>query len=339
MSPTLVEIAKHAGVSRSTVSRVINEHPSVDSETRARVLSVAERLNYLPNIAARSLAAGRTQILGLAIPTGVSTLFTDPYFPLLIQGITSACNASNHSVMLWLAEPEHERRTIRQILQGGLIDGVILASALMDDPLLEALLKRGLPFVMVGRHPSDDPISYVDVDNRGGVREAVSYMLRLGYQRVATITGPKNMIAGSDRLQGYLDALRERRIAVDPALIEEGTFQEESGYIAMQRLLLAGPDAVFVASDAMAIGAMRALRDSGKRVPEDVAIAAFDDLPVASHTDPPLTTIRQNIPRLGTVAAETLIDLISHPGSQPRRIVLPTELVIRASSGSGPKLQ
>src|SRR6478672_9982011 len=165
MTTTLEEIAKQAGVSRSTVSRVINDHPSVDPGTRARVLSVADRLNYQPNIAARALAAGRTHILGLVIPMGVSALFTDPYFPLLIQGITSACNASNHSVMLWLAEPEHERRTIRQILQGGLIDGVILASALMDDPLLEALMKRGLPFVMVGRHPSDDPISYVDVDN------------------------------------------------------------------------------------------------------------------------------------------------------------------------------
>src|SRR5215203_2746248 len=130
MSATLEEIARHAGVSRSTVSRVMNDHPNVNQETRARVLSVVERLNYQPNMAARSLAAGRTQILGLAIPTGVSTLFTDPYFPLLIQGISSACNANNHSVMLWLAEPEHERRTIRQILQGGLIDGVVLASAL-----------------------------------------------------------------------------------------------------------------------------------------------------------------------------------------------------------------
>src|SRR5215210_656805 len=151
MSPTLVEIAKHAGVSRSTVSRVMNDHPNVDQETRARVLSVAESLDYHPNMAARGLAAGRTHILGLVIPMGVSALFTDPYFPLLIQGITSACNASDHSVMLWLAEPEYERRTIRQVLQGGLIDGVILASAVMDDPMMEALIKGGLPFILVGR--------------------------------------------------------------------------------------------------------------------------------------------------------------------------------------------
>lgn len=337
MSPTLVEIAKHAGVSRSTVSRVMNDHPSVDSATRARVLSVAERLNYLPNIAARSLAVGRTRILGLAIPTGVSTLFTDPYFPLLIQGITSACNEHNHSVMLWLAEPEHERRTIRQILQGGMIDGVILASALLEDPLLEALVKRGMPFIMVGRHPSDDPVNYVDVDNKSGVREAVGYLLRLGYERVATITGPRNMIAGADRLQGYLDALRDRRVLSNPALIVEGDFSEEGGYAAMQKLFPHSPDAVFIASDAMAVGAIRAIHDVGKRVPEDLAIVGFDDIPLAAHTNPPLTTIRQQIPRLGSVAAETLIELINHPEHQPRRIVLPTELVIRRSSGSGPQ--
>src|SRR5215467_3902834 len=143
---TLEEIAKQAGVSRSTVSRVINNQPHVDPDTRARVLAIAQNLNYQPNIAARGLAAGRTRILGLVIPMGVSTLFTDPYFPQLIQGISSACNANDYSVMLWVAEPEYERRTIRQILQGGLIDGVIVASNLMKDPVVEALLKRDLPF-------------------------------------------------------------------------------------------------------------------------------------------------------------------------------------------------
>ena len=335
MSPTLVEIAKQAGVSRSTVSRVMNDHPNVDQETRARVLSVAESLNYLPNMAARGLAAGRTQILGLAIPTGVSTLFTDPYFPLLIQGITSTCNARDHSVMLWLAEPEHERRTIRQILQGGLIDGVILASALMNDPILEALVTRGLPFVLVGRHKTDDDrVSYVDVDNWGSVREMVTYLSRLGYERIATITGPMNMIAGADRLEGYMAALNDRGVGIDPDLIVEGDFTEESGYRTMQRLLPCKPDAVFVASDAMAVGAMRALREAGKRIPEDIAVAGFDDIPLAAHTEPPLTTVRQHIPRLGAIAADTLIDLISHPDGQPRRILLPTELVIRASCGS-----
>lgn len=334
MPPTLEEIAKHAGVSRSTVSRVMNNHPSVDRDTRERVLTVAETLNYHPNIAARSLAAGRSHILGLVIPTGVSALFTDPYFPLLIQGVSTACNAHKHSLMLWLAQTESEDQPVRQILQGGLIEGVILASAVVDDPIFEALLTRGLPFVVVGRHPTNTKVSYIDVDNMNGSREMVAYLLRLGYERVATITGPQNMIAGVDRQQGYLIALRDRGIIPDPRLIVESDFTEEGGHLAMQRLLPLAPDAVFAASDAMAVGALRALREAGKRVPEDIALVGFDDMPFAARTDPPLTTVRQPIQRLGSLAAETLIDLINQPDAPPRRIVLPTELIMRSSCGS-----
>jgi LacI family transcriptional regulator len=253
---------------------------------------------------------------------------------LLIQGISSACNANDHSVMLWVAEPEYERRTMRQILQAGLVDGVILASALMDDPIMEALLKRDLPFVMVGRHPDNDQVNYVDVDNLNSAREMVTYLLRTGYNRVATIAGPHNMIAGSDRLRGYMAALRERRVPNDPNLVVEGDFTEEGGYRAMQKLIRVHPDAVFVASDAMALGAMRALREAGLRVPEDISITGFDDMPFAARTEPPLTTVRQPIQRMGAVAAETLIDLITHPDKQPRRVILASELVIRQSCGS-----
>lgn len=337
MSVTLVEIAKEAGVSRSTVSRVMNNHPSVDPETRTKVLAVAEKLNYHPNLAARSLAAGKTHVLGLVIPMGVSTLFVDPYFPLLIQGISTACNANNYSVMLWLAEPEYERRTIGQVVRGGAIDGVILASALMDDPVQEALLASGIPFILVGRHPSDDRVSYVDVDNRGSARDAVAYMLRLGYNRIATITGPKNMIAGSDRLAGYLAAMHDRGISYNSDLIFEADFTEEGGYNAMQQLLSLDPDAVFAANDVMAMGALRALRDAGKRVPEDVALMGFDDMPFSARSNPPLSSVRQPVYRTGMMAAETLIDMINHPESGPRRIILPTELVIRASCAFSPR--
>jgi len=331
----LEEVARLSGVSRSTVSRVINHDPNVSQATREKVLQIIKQVNYHPNAAARSLAAGRTRILGLVIPMGVTALFTDPYFPLLIQGVSSACNAHDHSVMLWLADPEYERRTIRQIMHSGLIDGVIVASTLMDDPVVEALIGSDIPFILVGRYPMDESVSYVDVDNRNASREAVTHLLRLGRRRVATITGPQNMIAGADRLQGYIDALRARGMASDPELIADGDFTEAGGYAAMQRLLPRQPDAVFVASDAMALGALRALRDNGRRVPEDVAVVGFDDMPFAARTEPPLTTVRQTTPRTGGVAAETLIDMITAPDGQPRRIVLPTELVIRASCGSG----
>lgn len=331
---TIIEIAKHAGVSRSTVSRVINNDPNVNAETRQRVRSVMQKMNFHPNAAARGLAAGKTRILGLVIPMGVATLFADPYFPQLIQGISTACNQFDYSTMLWLAEPEYERRMIQQIVSSGLIDGVIVASALNNDPVVEALRARRIPFVLVGRHPVHSDITYVDVDNRMAARDAVLYLLRLGYERVATITGPHNMIAGVDRLDGYKDALKARGLVPDASLIVEGDFTESGGYEAMQRLLKQNPNAVFVASDAMAVGALRALRDAGKKVPDEIALIGFDDLPVAARTDPPLTTVRQPIQRAGFVAAETLIDLLSDKEKAPRHLILPTELVIRESCGS-----
>lgn len=343
MALTLEEIAREAGVSRSTVSRVLNDGPHVSARARERVLAVTQRLNFHPNASARNLAAGCTRNIGLVIPVAVSALFTDPYFPLLIQGITTACNAHNYSVMLWLADIEQERQIVSKITRSSMVDGVIVASALMDDPVVQALLAGHSPFVQVGRHLTDERISYVDVDNYNCARELVGYLWRLGYRRIATITGPSNMIAGHDRRSGYLDALRARGLLPDPALIVEGDFLEEGGYVAMQQLLARSrqsapadrPDAVFVASDTMALGALRALREAGLRVPADMALAGFDDMPFAARTDPPLTTVRQPVQRTGMVAAETLFELIENPDTPPRRIILPTELVVRASTGTG----
>jgi LacI family transcriptional regulator len=330
--PTLEEIAKRAKVSRSTVSRVVNQDPRVKTQTRERVLAVIKKANYHPNLAARSLAAGRTRILGLVIPMGVTALFTDPYFPILIQGATSACNAHDHSVMLWLAEPEYERRTISQVLHNGIVDGVILASMLVDDTLMHSLIESDLPFILVGRHPTDTRVSYIDVDNIASARQIVEHLIAQGFRRIATITGPMNIIAGADRLEGYRAALTAHNIPIDPTLIALGDFSQNGGFLAMQQLLALKPDAVFVSSDTMALGALRAIRAAGLRVPADIAMAGFDDMPFTETTDPPLTTIRQPIQHAGYIAAETLIDLIAHPDSEARRIILPTELVVRASS-------
>jgi LacI family transcriptional regulator, galactose operon repressor len=333
---TLEKVAKKAGVSRSTVSRVLNNDPHVSAKARARVLAVTQKLNFQPNLAARSLAAGgSTRVIGLVIPMGVTALFTDPYFPLLIQGVASACNAHDYSVMLWLAEPEYERRTISQILYNGLIDGVILASMLVDDSLTQSLIKSDFPFVVVGRHPTNSRVNFVDVDNISSARQIVTHLMRLGYRRVATIAGPANMIAGADRFEGYRLALCDHGITADPGLIVPADFTEEGGYTAMQKLLPLKPDAVFVASDTMAVGALRALRDANVRVPEDISVAGFDDMPSSAHANPPLTTMRQPVQRTGATAAETLIGLIANPRSKPTQIVLPTELIIRESCGAG----
>jgi LacI family transcriptional regulator len=338
MALTLEDVAQMCGVSRSTVSRVINGDSNVSEKTRRKVLDIIQNIGFQPNLAARGLAVGRTRVIGLVIPAGLTAIFSDPYFPLLIQGVSSACNLHGYSVMLWLAEPEYERKTISQVLYNGLIDGVIVSSMLMDDPLIERLSESNRPFITIGRHPTNERINFVDVDNRAGAYQGVSYILHTGRRRVAMITGPRNMIAGRDRYQGYQDALRERGLQLHPELVAEGEFSYISGYLGMKQLLPHHPDAVFVASDAMAFAAMSAIQEAGFSIPEDIAVVGFDDIPTAATSNPPLTTIRQPIQRTGSVAVEMLIERIEHPESQPCRIVLPTELVIRDSCGAKQKM-
>lgn len=328
---TLEKIASLAKVSRSTVSRVINNDPNVSDSTRKRVLQVIEEINYQPNMAARRLAGGRTRVIGLMVPMGVAALFTDPFFPLIIQGVSAACTELDYSVMLWLAEPEYERRTIRQVLGNHCIDGAIIASNLIDDPLLKAIDEDELPFVLIGRHLASTEVSYVDVDNQKAAFAMVEYLIKLGYQRIATITGPLNMIGGYDRLEGYKAALHRYSLTVDKSLIKESDFTELGGYNAMHQLMNEKPEAVFVASDMMAMGAMRAVAEAGLRIPEDIGIAGFDDMPFAATSHPPLTTIRQPVYHSGELAAQVLIEKIENQEKAHHHIILPTELVIRES--------
>jgi LacI family transcriptional regulator len=233
--------------------------------------------------------------------------------------------------MLWLAEADYERRTINKILYNGLIDGVIVASMVMDDPIIDSLYQHKVPFMLIGRHPVYDNLSYLDVDNRGSACQAVLHLLRSGRQRIATITGPQNMVGGIHRYQGYQDALHDHNIPVIPELVAEGDFTDATGYTCMLRLLQHKPDAVFAASDTMALAAMRAIQEHGLRVPDDIAVVGFDDIPQASRGRPALTTIRQPITRMGSMAAETLINMIESGSGLPRQTVLSGELVTRDS--------
>src|SRR5512133_1276351 len=304
MPLTLEDIARLSGVSRSTVSRVINAEVNVKEGTRRKVQEVINNYNFQPNLAARGLVTGRTNVIGVVIPASVAVVFTDPYFPQLLQGVSALCNTRDYSVMLWLAEPEFERRMISRILHNGLVDGVLVASIAMNDPIIESLIESKMPFMLIGRHPTED-VNYLDVDNVQSGRKATMHLVRLGYKRIATITGKQSQVAGYDRYQGYVKALQDSDHPVKPELVAEGDFTEESGYKAMQRLLKFKPDAVFVASDMMAFGAMRALRDANLRIPEDVAVVGFDDIPASSKTTPPLTTVRQAIVQMGSLAVDS----------------------------------
>ena len=337
MPPTLEEVARLAGVSRSTVSRVINNHPNVRPETRERVQQAIRQSGYRPHPVARSLVTKCTQIIGMAIPEAVTTLFTDPFFPLLLRGATETCNAHHYQLLLSLFNgPVGREEMYQRVLRHGYLDGVLVASTSLDDPLISNLLRDQIPFVSVGRH-TDKRVHYVDVDNVGGARTAVEHLIRLGHRRIATITGRLDMIAGQDRLEGYRQALQARSIPVEEDLIVEGDFSESSGVMGIQRLLPASPDAVFVASDMMAIGALKALRQAGCQVPHNVALIGFDDIPAASVIEPALTTVRQPIERMGSMAVDLLLSVLENSSEEEapaHRIILPTELVVRASCGS-----
>jgi len=333
MPLTLEDIARLSGVSRSTVSRVINEEENVKDQTRQKVMQVINSYNFQPNLAARGLASGRTNVIGVVIPASVTVIFTDPYFPQLLQGVSAVCNTREYSVMLWLSEPEYERRMISRILHNGLVDGVLVASIPMNDPIIESIVESKMPYILIGRHPSA-AVNYLDVDNVQSSRKATMHLVRLGYKRIATITGIQNQISGYDRYQGYLKALQDSNFPSRPELVAEGDFTEEGGYKAMMRLLKYKPDAVFVASDTMAYGAMRALREANLRIPEDVAIVGFDDLPNSSKTIPPLTTIRQMPSMMGSRAVEFLINAIESGVKSTQGIIMDTELVVRESCGA-----
>lgn len=332
---TLEEIARLSGVSRSTVSRVINRQPNVSNNVRLRVEAVIQETGYQPNLAAQTLVSKRSWMIGLVLPRSVSSFFTDPYFPRLLQGIAQGCNQHNYTLGLFLVgNKEDEEKIMPRVSRKGMLDGILIQSGQIGDQLIDRMVNLDLPVVVVGSPLHADEISFIDVDNVNGAYNAVSHLIRLGYQRIATITGLPGGAASADRLEGYEKALTERGRNPDQSLIVEGDFTEVGGYYAMQRLLPAKPDAVFAASDLMAIGAMRAAREAGLRIPEDVAFVGYDDVSVARYASPQLTTIRQPIAQFGVNAVGILIDLIEN-GIQPvRRIIMNTELVIRESCGA-----
>ncbi len=337
MALTLEEVARLAGVSRSTVSRVINDHPNVREQVRERIWEVIRETGYQPHAAARSLVTRRTRIVAVIIPEAVTTLFTDPFFPHLLCGVTQTCNSQRYHLMLSLFnDPAGPEEMYRRVVRSGHLDGVVVASTRVDDPLIPQLLRDRVPFVLVGRYP-DERVRYVDIDNVAAARMAVEHLIRLGHRRIATITGPLNMTSGEDRLEGYRQALEAHRVTVDEALIVGGDFTEASGTVAARRLLSLSVTAIFAASDIMAVGALKVLREAGLRVPQDIALVGFDDVPLAAALQPPLTTVRQPIEQLGAMAADLLLDLLENPpdGRAPvHKIILPAQLVVRESCGA-----
>jgi DNA-binding LacI/PurR family transcriptional regulator len=333
-SATLEQVARLAGVSRATVSRVVNDSPRVSSDVRRSVETAIDHLGYIPNRAARSLVTRRSDSIAVVITEPAGRLFTDPFFPRLIRGVSAALTARDLQLVLLMPDSAADESRTARYLTAGHVDGVLLGSLHGEDPLPGQLAASGIPVVLVGRPPRDADVTYVDVDNEEGARRATGHLISQGRRRVATIAGPADMAAGNDRLAGYRDALADAAIPVDKALLATADFTYEGGVAAMERLLAARPnlDAVFCASDLMAAGALAVLISAGRRVPEDVAVVGFDDSPIAATSRPPLTSVRQPIEEMGREMVNLLLDLIAHNDRVARRVVLATELILRESS-------
>lgn len=333
---TLEKIGKLAGVSRSTVSRVVNGQPDVKAGVRERVLKVIQDTGFVPNPVARSLAAQRSGILGLVFPRSVATFFGDPYFSRLTHGITQGAYEHGYMPTLFLFYTEKEEELLLpRIAQHSFLDGVIVQATTDKDPIIPQLQKSGMPFLVVGRlNTMPDSLNYIDVDNLSGAYNAVKHLIKLGRERIAHVTGDLDNRAAVDRKFGYEKALREHGFPVEENMIVNGFFSEIGGYESVEKLLPYKPDAIFAASDTMALGVVRALQEKGLRVPDDVAVIGFDDLPPASQTNPALTTIKQPILRFGMNAVEVLIDIMENGSEPPYHVLYDTELIIRDSCGA-----
>lgn len=331
--PTLDDVAALAGVGRGTVSRAINGAPHVSPQKYALVMDAVQRLGYVPNKAARSLVTRRADTVTLVISESEERFFSEPFFASVVRGISAALAEISRPLLLAMAQTPQQHETLEHYLIGQHVDGVMLLSLHGNDPLLEHLERRGLPTVLGGRPPNDEPISFVDVDNVSGGVEATRHLLAGGRRRVAIICGPGDMAVSRDRLAGYRQALDEHDVAFDPDLVATGDFTEHSGQVAMATLLGTAPDldAVFASSDLMAAGALRELQSTGRSVPGDVAVVGFDDAPVARHTDPQLTTVHQPVEEMGRSMVDLLVDLIEGRRDGDH-VVLAPHLVVRASS-------
>ncbi|MFE9258019.1 LacI family DNA-binding transcriptional regulator [Streptomyces sp. NPDC006879] len=336
--PTLEAVAAHAGVSRATVSRVVNGGAGVTGPLADRVRAAVAELGYVPNPAARTLVTRRTGAVAVIITEPGTRVFADPFFLRQLRGIEKALGEQDQQLVLMLQDGPEDHDRIARYLAGGHVDGVLAFSLHTDDPLPATIARLGLPVVYGGRPGwSGADVLFVDADNRGGARSALRHLRALGRSRIAHIAGPHDQTSAADRLAGYRDLLPPNA----PELVVEGDFTALSGRRAMDELLRLAPDldGVFVANDLMASGALAALRARRLRVPGDVAVVGFDDVQtVAESTDPPLTTVRQDIEGMGRLMAHLLLGLLgAGPGGLPVRaggspVVTRTEVVRRGSA-------
>ncbi len=337
MRVTLKTIAEEAGVSITTVSRALAGYGDVNEQTRRRIVAIAERLGYQPNLAARHLRSKRTYTIGMVIPR--TAHYSDPFFMELVAGVGK--QASEHGYDLLLSaqmQGEEELSAYRRMVAGGRVDGMIVARVLWQDPRIAYLRQAYHPFVAFGR--SEDPDHpYIDVDGAEGMYQLVAHLAEYGHTRIALIQSPRELAFTADRCGGYRRGLEAFGLPFRAEYVAQGDLTRASGRRAAETLLAlpTPPTAIIACNDLMALGASEAVQARGLRVGQDVAIAGFDDIPEATTATPPLTTVRQPIYGIGHRLVDMLVRLMQHEEVENTQVLLQPELVIRASSGTPPR--
>lgn len=332
------DVAEHAGVSRTTVSFVLNNVPGIriSEDTRQRVLEVARQLNYHPDASARRMASGKTKTIGFILRQTPDQVFADHLLPQMLGGVSQAATAQGFHVLFEPITPEDNSGAYVRLIRERHVDGIILSGPRFDDRELLKIHAEGAPVVLVGQLSQTD-IPFIDVDNIGGARLATEHLIGLGHRRIALITNASTAYSASlDRLIGFRQALETSGIPYDLSLVRYGQFTPQSGEAAMNELLdmIPRPTAVFVASDVVALGALRAVHKKKLSVPHDIAFVGFDDIPLAESVSPPLTTVRIPAAGLGWTAVDLLTRIIAQEEIRNPKVVLETELVVRASCGA-----
>jgi len=337
MAVTRNDVARLAGVSSATVSYVINDGPRPVAEaTRAKVLQAIEALGYRPNITAQNLRRQRTNTIGLVFTT-IDRHLSHSYFVDLLTSIGEECAQQGFDLLL---SPSSDRATelaiYERLVGGGRVDGIIFTGVRHNDNRIAYLKEQEVPFVFLGRPENSEEVCYVDVDGAQGTDEATQHLINQGWQRIAYIGLPAELICADDRLAGYSRALVRNGMVYDPALAVNVPITEAAGYQAMTRFLALEnpPDAIVASSDELALGVIDAAQKQGVVVGQNMAVIGFDDIPSAAYSHPPLTTIRQPMYRIGTQLSHMLIQIIRGDTPQERQVVLPPTLVVRESCGA-----
>jgi LacI family transcriptional regulator, repressor for deo operon, udp, cdd, tsx, nupC, and nupG len=324
----IVDVAKRASVSTATVSRVLSKPGAVKEATTQKVLKAIEDLNYQPNILARQLRRLITNTILVVVPD-----ITNPFFSNVLRGIKSVATTNGYQVLLGDTGNDVELENgYLNILQQKKADGMILLTARMEPHIIEEATKS-FPIVLACEYIEGSSIPTVSIDNISGARKATEYLIKLGHKRIGCITGPLNVVLGRDRLKGYYQAMTQKGLDVEPVLIQEGDFTYESGFNLMMKFLALGewPTAIFAANDEMAMGAIKALKSKGIKVPDDISIIGFDDIRFASIFEPTLTTIAQPAFAIGVNAMELLIKFINKEEIKRQQIILEDHLIVRES--------